>query len=152
MARTTMGRYRKASTPTLLIRSRILTGRDSVIARRSQRIEGAQPPRDEQVADHDGDRDQGVRSRQRQVDVGGVVVDDVADELGVRDEVGRDVVTQRQREGEDRAGYEGRENERDTAPAESVEAARAKVSRRLEQGVGYALEAGEDGQDHVRQP
>ena len=54
---------------------------------------------------------------QRQV-VGDVVVDDVADELGVgRDQRRRDVVAEGEREGEDRAGDDGREGERqDHAP------------------------------------
>ncbi len=41
--------------------------------------------------------------------VGDVVEDDVADELRVRDQLRRDVVAEGQREGEDRAGDDGRE-------------------------------------------
>ena len=44
-------------------------------------LEGAEPPGDQQVDDHDDDRHRRERRGERQV-VGDVVVDDVADELG----------------------------------------------------------------------
>ena len=93
-----------------------------------------------------------VRRGERQVHVGRVVIDDVADHLRVGHQVGRDVVAQRQREGEDRARDERREHQRHHHPPEGRQAARAKVGRRFEQRVRNALEAGVDGQDHVRQP
>src|SRR5665811_413534 len=65
-------------------------------------FEGAQAAGDQQVGDHDDDRDEGEGGGERQV-VDDVVEDDVADELVVGDEARGDVVAQRQREGEDRA-------------------------------------------------
>ena len=53
--------------------------------------------------------------------VGDVVEDDVADELVVGDQARRDVVAEGQREGEDRAGDDGREGERQDHPAEGRE-------------------------------
>src|SRR3954453_16566209 len=73
-------------------------------------LEGAESSREQQVDDHDRDRDRRERCRQRQV--GGYVrVDDVADELRLADQQGRDEIAERQREGEDRSGHERREDE-----------------------------------------
>ena len=66
-----------------------------------------------QVDDHHDDRHHSEGRRQRQV-VGVLGEDDVADELGVRrDQGGRDVVAEGQREGEDRAGHDGGKGERE---------------------------------------
>ena len=75
--------------------------------------------RQEQVDDHDRDRHERIGRGERQV-VGDadVVVDHVADELGARDDLRRDVVTEREREREDRAGDERREDERQHDPEE----------------------------------
>ena len=55
---------------------------------------------------------------------------DVADELVVGDQPRGDVVAEGEREGEDRAGDDGREGERQDHPAEGGEAARRRGPRR----------------------
>ena len=76
-------------------------------------LERPRAAREQQVDDHHGDRDERVRRRQRQVvRHTDVVVDHVADELRARDDLGRDVVAEREREREDRACDERREDER----------------------------------------
>ena len=70
--------------------------RDLVIGGVSQRLECAESTRHEEVDGHDHDRQQRVGRRQQQVAEGRVVVDHVADELRIRDQVGRDVVAERQ--------------------------------------------------------
>src|ERR671910_1443463 len=71
----------------------------------SQVVERSYPPNQQQVDDHDDHRHRRERGCEREV-VGDadVDVDDVADELRARDELWRDVVAERQREGEDRPG------------------------------------------------
>ena len=67
-----------------------------------------------------------------------IVVDDGPDELLARDEPRRDVVAERQREREDRAGDDGREREREDHPSEranerpprSAEASRSELGIR----------------------
>src|SRR5438128_1828716 len=74
--------------------------------RSSQGIKGAGALDQDEVDHDDHDRDEGERGRVGQV-VGDALVDvdDVADELlAAAHQVGDDVVPQRQREGEDRAG------------------------------------------------
>ena len=83
------------------------------------------------------DRDERVRRRERQVARHAQVrVHDVADELRARDELRRDVVAERQREREDRAGHERRERERQDDAPERRAAPRAQVGRRLEHDSG----------------
>ena len=76
----------------------------------------------------------------------------VADELGRRHQARRDVVTERQREREDRAGDEGRDDQRQDHPPERRQPAPAEIRRRLEEGVRDPLQARVDRQDHVRKP
>src|SRR3954454_17694545 len=73
-------------------------------------LEGAELSGDQQVGDHDHDRDQRQRGGERLV-VGDVAEDDVADELVVGDQARRYVVAEGQREGEDGAGDDRREGE-----------------------------------------
>src|SRR5207344_2283621 len=80
-------------------------------------LEGAELSRDQQVADHHHDRYQRQGRGEGQV-VGDVVEDDVADELVVGDQPGCDVVAEGEGEGEDRAGDDGGEGERQDHPAE----------------------------------
>ena len=63
-------------------------------------------------------------------------VDDGADELLARDQPGRDVVAEREREREDRAGDDRRERQRQRHPANVAERASAEVGGGLEQRVG----------------
>ena len=84
----------------------------------------------------------GQRRRERQVAGDAhLALDDVAQELGAGHERRRDVVTERQREREDRAGHDRRERERQDDPAERDAGARAQVARGLQQRVRDALEA-----------
>ena len=59
---------------------------------------------------------------------------------------GRDVVTQRQREREDRPGHDGRERERQDDPPERGAGTAAQVARGLQHRARDALEARIDGQ------
>ena len=118
----------------------------------SQRLEGAEAPGDEQVADHHHDRQHRVGRGDREVAECRVVVDHVANELRVGHEVRDDVVAQAEREGEDRARHEGRNDERQHDPAECRPRLGPEVGRGLEQRTGDPLEPGVDRQDHVRQP
>src|SRR5215210_6601238 len=102
MTSTTSGRYRNASTSELASRNRIRAVRDSTISRRSQRRERAEASSHEQVRGPDRDREDRVRRREWWVAERRVVVDDVADELRIGDEVRCDVVPERQGEREDR--------------------------------------------------
>src|SRR5256885_10812361 len=104
----------KASVTPTATRSSTLDRRESLI---SQVLERSEPAGDQEVGDHDQDRDGGEGGRERQV-VGDVVEDDIADELIVRDQGRRDVVAHRQREREDRAGDDGGEGERQEYPAD----------------------------------
>src|SRR6186997_1748507 len=72
----------------------------------SELVQGADPAGGGEVGEHHDDGQRRHRARERQV-VGRalVVVDDVAEQLrGAADDLHRDVVTHREREGEDRAG------------------------------------------------
>ena len=101
------------------------------------------------------DRHDGERRGER--DVAGralVRIDRLADEgLGVADDAGDDVVAQRQREGEDRAGDDAREAPAAgspcgrSAPGCAPRSAEASISER-----GTRSSAAYDRQDHVRQP
>ena len=75
----------------------------------SERLERAEPARDREVDAHDDHRDHRERRRERDVRVDAdEAVDDVPDEARARpaDEQRRDVVAEREREREDRAGDE----------------------------------------------
>src|SRR5438105_3952857 len=97
---TAIGMYRNASTSATQTPSAVRVARDSITIP-SQRLEGAEAARDQEVDPHDkdGDNRKGGAERQvaRAVDR---VVDDVADELRRRaaDQHRRDVVAERQRE------------------------------------------------------
>ncbi len=95
-----------------------------------------------------------VRGGERQLRLVDAVVDDVADELarGAADEQRRDVVAERQREREDRAGDDARQRERQDHAAQRPAAVAAEIARRLDVGVGDPLERRVDRQDHERQP
>ena len=110
-------------------------------------------PREQQVDDHHRDGHRRERGREREVvRDADVDVDDVADELRARDERRRDVVAERQREGEDRAGRDRGQREREDDAPERPAAVRAEVGGRLEQRGRDPLEPGVDRQDHERQP
>src|ERR1700743_3570774 len=109
----------KASTSPTTTRSVILPRLDSLIARRpssaapspgasSDVLEGAELAGDAEVGDHDDDRHQGEGRRERLV-VGDRVEDRGADELFVGDQFRRQVVTEGEREGEDRDTHDRRE-------------------------------------------
>src|SRR5438128_12339345 len=120
---TSSGRYRNARTPTAPMRMKTLTPLVStavaIVPSALQRLEGAHAPRDEQVDRHDGHGHERVGSPERQVvrDAEHVAVHDVADERLVADERRRDVVTEREREREDRPRDDAGHGERqDHAP------------------------------------
>src|SRR3954452_15603278 len=98
----------KASATATAIRSSQRERFESLIVRAhpSDVLEGPEPPGDQEVGDHDDDRDQRQGGGERLV-VSDVAVDDVAEELVVGDQAGGDVVAEGEREGEDRAGDDG---------------------------------------------
>ena len=105
-----------------------------------------------EVDDHHGDRHERERGRDRQVRPA-LVVDDGADELLARDQVGRDVVAERQREREDRAGDDRRERERQRSRGRNVRSERPPRSAEASSSeLRDPLEPGVDRQDHERQP
>ena len=74
---------------------------------RSQRLEGAQPARDDEIDGHDEDGDGGEGGGERDVGVDAdVTLDHVADELvlAAADQERRDEITEGEGEREDRAG------------------------------------------------
>ena len=81
-------------------------------------------------------------------------VDHVADEVRARsaDERGGDEVAERQREGEDRARREARQDQRHEDRAKRAPAARPEIGRGLDVGVGHAFDRRPHRQDHERQP
>ena len=109
------------------------------------------PPGDDQVDDHHHDRHQREHRRERQV---GLVdrVDVVTDQVGLGDQQRRVDVAERQREGEDRAGDERREGERQDHLPEGVRRLRAQVLGGGEERVRDPLEPRVDRDDHERQP
>ena len=114
--------------------------RDSV----TERLERLQPAGDEQVADHDaiGTNENAAAVGQR---LAADVVDHRADELLARDQPGRDVVAEREREREDRAGDDRRERRAAGSTRKNVvQRAAAEVGRRLEQRGRDPLEPGVD--------
>ena len=89
----------------------------------------------------------------RLLPVRNAVVDDVAEHLvGAADDLDGDVVTERQREREDRPRHRGREQHRQHHPAQGRRAARPEVRRGLQQRVRQPLQPGVHRQDHVGQP
>src|SRR5688500_6761496 len=84
-------------------------------ARRSERIEGPHAPGDRQIDAHDDDRNHGESSGKRDVSGRALMgIDGLADEEArLADDAGCDVVAERQREGEDRAGDDAGERQRE---------------------------------------
>src|SRR6516162_6792078 len=125
----TIGTNRNARTSATQIRRPTLKPFDS-IGGASDFLERAECPGADQVDGHDGDGDHGHGSGERHVVRDpDVAVDDVADEVGAgpADQQRRDVVTERQREGEDRPGDDARQGEREQHPARGVPGAAAQV-------------------------
>ncbi len=73
-------------------------------------------------------------------------------EPGAADERGGDEVAERQREGEDRAGREARQDQRHEDRAKRAPAAGSEIGRGLDVGVGHAFDRRPHRQDHEWQP
>src|SRR5947208_1512970 len=73
------------------------------------------------------------------------VVHDVADEFGVADQAGRDVVAQREREREDGTRNDVGESHREDDVTKRVPPLATQVARRLQVGLGDPFERSVDG-------
>src|SRR5215472_7631113 len=125
----TIGTNRNARTSPTQMRSAVRSPFDS-IGVPSDFLERAECPGGEQVDGHDGDGDHGHGGGERHVVRDpDVCVDDVADEVGAgpADQQRRDVVTEGQREREDRPGDDARQGEREEHPARGVPGAAAQI-------------------------
>src|SRR5690348_6048225 len=152
----TIGMNRNASTRATQIRSPARSQRDSISSAPGlYSLERAERPRAEQVAghDHDGEHGHGRGERDvvRHADIG---VDDVADEVraGPADQQRGDVITEGQREREDRAGHDARQGQREQHQAGGPPGPRAQVLRRLDLRGRDPLQRRVHRDDHERQP
>src|SRR3990170_5521856 len=139
---TAKGRCRKRRAPT----AASFTARGA--RRPLERIEGSQSLGSQQVDRHHGHRHDGEGGRQRDVPGGALKRQDgLTDKVGrIPKRVGHDEITQRQREGEDRAGHDPRQRQRKRDRAKGLGRTGAQVGRRLQQRAGHALQAGDDRQ------